>query len=416
MSLVGVIVVTYDNPQYVIPCVQSILSPFTTEDMLHVYVVNNGRPEYMDVFKGHPKITVLNQEKNLGWEGGLKKGIEASKEEFLVFMNDDTFIPIPSIRWINHLISHFEDPKVGAAGPSSNVVMGHQSIFMQSPSDKFDVNFLINFCCMVRRKALEEAGGIDDTLPGGDDLDQSIRLRKAGYKLICDKNAFVYHHGFKTGERVNGGPNVDGGWNSIKKIEMTNWALIQKHGLREFLFTMNQVPDYKSSYNSWLEDSEGDTCKSFVIGDKVLEIGCGMRKTVPHAVGLDRVPRGTRVPGVSDSIISVADIVANAEGPFPINDGEYDTVIARHVLEHVVNDVQAIKEWGRVLKHGGKLIIAVPNHDLRNTIPMNFEHVRAWTPKSLQDFMESQGWKTVDLLDPKNYVSFVGVFSKNGLH
>ena len=416
-NLIGVVIPTWNNNNYLIPCVFSILSPFSTEDLFHVYVVNNGDPKNMEGLS-HPRLTILQQEKNLGWEGGLKAGLAASSEEFVVFMNDDTLIPLPSVLWLNHLVNHFADPKVGAVGPSSNCVMGIQSIFANCPTDVVKVNFLVNFCCMVRRKALDEVGGVDDTLPGGDDLDLSIRLRKAGYELRADRNVFVYHHGFKTGERVNGGPNVAGGWNSIEMQWRTNWALINKHGLPAYLECMNQVPSIESPFDKskgWVEDTEGEMVRKYVIGEKVIEIGCGMRKTVPHAIGVDRVPRGEAIPGVAPHLRSIADVTADAEGQIPVPDGSFQTVIARHILEHTINTVAALREWARVLEHGGRMIIAVPDHRMRNTIPMNYEHVRAFTPESLKDQMESLGFKTVDMLDPKNHVSFVGIFEKNGL-
>lgn len=236
MSSVAIIIPTWDNPQYLYPCVDSLLMSCG----IPIYIVNNGSAEYVKHFTG-PQVKVLQQEKNLGWEGGLKKGIEASTEDFLLFLNDDTYIPWSSAGWLAKLLRYFEDPKVAAVGPSSNCVMGAQNIF-SNPSSNFSyVNFLIGFCMMVRRSALIEAGGIDDTLPGGDDLDLSIRLRNVGYKLICDREVFVYHHGFKTGERVNGGPQVVGGWNSTEMMEKTNFALMTKHGLRAWMNCMNQM-------------------------------------------------------------------------------------------------------------------------------------------------------------------------------
>ena len=411
MSKVAVVIPTFNNNKYLVPCLNSILSPLMTEDLMHVYVVNNGEAVNMQAID-HPKVTILQQKENLGWEGGLKKGIEASTEELILFMNDDTFVPISNTRWINHLVNHFADPQVGAAGPSSNCVMGAQSIFVGTPLDVIPVNFLIGFCMLVRRSALEQVGGVDDTLPGGDDLDLSIRLRKAGYKLICDKNAFVYHHGFKTGERVKGGPETVGGWNSVQMMERTNFALMNKHGLRAWIECMNQITSYQNPWDAWIEDSEGMLCKNYIQGDKVLEIGCGMRKTIPSAIGLDRIPKGQQVPGVAIGFISEADIVADAQGPFPIESGTFDTVLARHILEHLTPTVKALGEWGRVLKNGGRLIITVPNHELRNTIPMNFEHCSSFTPRSLNDLMSVLGWKTIGIYDPGNRVSFIGVFEK----
>jgi SAM-dependent methyltransferase len=269
---------------------------------------------------------------------------------------------------------------------------------------------------MVRRSAVEQAGGIDMALPGGDDLDLSIRLRKAGYELWVDRNVFVYHHGFKTGERVNGNSTVSGGWNSIEMQERTNQALIQKHGLRAYLECMTQIPQKDSHLINWTDvDTEGEEIRKYIIGDKVVEIGCGMKKTVPHAVGVDRIAFGEQVNGVKAGLTSLADVIADAEGNIPLDNGQFDTVIARHILEHVIDSVGAINEWGRILKHGGRMIIAVPDHTMRNTIPMNKEHVRAFTPSSLKSQMESLGWKTVDFIDPKNNVSFIGVFEKNGV-
>src|SRR5207302_2015409 len=153
-----IIIPTWNNNDYLIPCLASILSPLATEDLFHVYVVNNGEARNMELLHDHPRLTVLQQKENVGWEGGLKAGLAASQEPFVVFMNDDTFIPLPSVLWVNHLLNHFANPKVGAVGPSSNCVMGIQNIFANCPTDVLKVNFLIGFCLMVRREALEKVG------------------------------------------------------------------------------------------------------------------------------------------------------------------------------------------------------------------------------------------------------------------
>src|SRR5579872_5073485 len=52
----------------------------------------------------------------------------------------------------------------------------------------------------------------------------------------------------------------------------------------------------------------------------------------------------------------------------------YDFVLASHVLEHIANPLRALKEFERVLKPGGVMLILVP--DKRNT----FDHRRPFTP------------------------------------
>ena len=43
-------------------------------------------------------------------------------------------------------------------------------------------------------------------------------------------------------------------------------------------------------------------------------------------------------------------------------DGEFDSVMAFEVLEHIKDDGKALARWRRCLKPGGRLIISVPAH------------------------------------------------------
>ncbi len=245
-NIVDIIIPTWNNPNYLYPCVNSLMRNNTTENLFHIYIINNGYPGSINV--DNPHITVIDAGENLGWEGGLKLGLQHSKAPFVVFHNDDTYIPPISRLWLNHLLQHFKDPRVGAVGPSSNVVMGRQNIFADLAAHIFPVKYLIGFCFMVRREALEKAGGVDDTLPGGDDFDLSIRLADAGYTLLADRSVFVYHHGFKTGERIFGTADKTGGWNSYEFKEKTDFALIKKHGFRKWyeliMSTYEQPKEY----------------------------------------------------------------------------------------------------------------------------------------------------------------------------
>jgi O-antigen biosynthesis protein len=410
MSLVNIIIPTYDNYSYIAQCVQSIIGHRFNPGLFRVTVINNGKKESVPEFI-NPDVTVIHSGSNLGWEGGLKKGLENTTEPFVVFMNDDTFIPMSSSGWIMRMLEHFSDPKVAAVGPSSNIVMGVQNIFVPTQNNYcFEVSFLIGFCMLVRRDYLEAVGGVDDNLPyHGDDIDLSIRFRKAGYKLICDKSAFVYHHGFKTGVREFGSE-----WNSVQMTEKTNNHLIKKHGLKTFWETITCPIISNDKPLDW-SDKEGNVIRKYINeNDSVLELGCGSNKTVSHAIGLDIVPKGELIPGLLDTR-SVADVSADIKEKLPFEDGKFQIVIARHILEHLINPISVLKEWDRVIKPGGKLIIAVPNQEIRNTIPMNYQHLIAFTPESLRTLMETLGWHQEITEDPKNDISFVSIFSKNGV-
>lgn len=410
MRPIDIIVPTWNNPEFLNPCVQSILSSGVLNDFARLIIVNNGKQDIKAFVGNHPQITVLEPGENLGWEGGLKLGLEHGAAPFVVFQNDDTFIPASSVRFYHRLLRHFDNDNVAAVGPATTVAAGLQSIYHPvHPRTPTEVSFLIFFTVMVRRSHLDEVGGIDTTLPGGDDFDLSMRFRAAGKHLVIDPQAFLIHHGFKTGTRVRGDHNMKGGWNSVEMTERTNHALIRKHGFRPFIKTLSGL-----RYDNQVEpvDKEADVVRQFVNGDpNVVELGCGGRKTVDRAVGVDRVPRGAPIPNLAGTV-SVADVVADVERELPFDAASQDVVIARHILEHCLDSVGTVRAWGRIIRPGGKLVVAVPDERVTSGIPLNPEHVHAFSPESLKSLLEACGFREIKSESCENGTSFVGAFEK----
>ncbi len=65
-----------------------------------------------------------------------------------------------------------------------------------------------------------------------------------------------------------------------------------------------------------------------------------------------------------------------------VADNTYDFVLSCHNLEHFANPVKALKEWQRIARPGGALILVLPNYT------MTFDHRREPTPVShmMEDF------------------------------
>lgn len=78
----------------------------------------------------------------------------------------------------------------------------------------------------------------------------------------------------------------------------------------------------------------------------------------------------------------------------PFSDESQDYVFASHVLEHISDPIQAIKEWFRVLKIYGHLVICVPHqylYEKKKELPSfwNSDHKRFYTPALLIQEIES---------------------------
>ena len=108
----------------------------------------------------------------------------------------------------------------------------------------------------------------------------------------------------------------------------------------------------------------------------IYDLGCGANKTLNCAIGVDVIP-GTNLTASLDYLPSVAS-------------KSVDVIISRHSLEHIIDIPKAIKEWIRILKNEGKIIIVLPDHSKIDTMHEALsggKHVHAFTPESFKSFM-----------------------------
>ena len=172
---------------------------------------------------------------NHGWIKGCNIGIEATKgTEYVVLANDDILVPGLN-DWAGTMLNVMDINKnIGALSVLTMNAMGYATLnaencVMKTP---YEVPFCSFFFVMLRREAIEKAGLLDESLPGGDDLDYCMRLREAGYKIAITPQVFIWHHYAQTGKRIFGNY-----WDSEEHTEKINHALIRKHGFKKFIYS-----------------------------------------------------------------------------------------------------------------------------------------------------------------------------------
>ena len=254
MSL-AVIVPTFNNPQQLHDTLMSLVR--NTDFAGRIIVVNNGAPGngYYEQVQGSipHEIDWIEPGKNLGWMGAINLALPEVQTEWVCMLNDDVLFPPASFEFWQKLTGWFDRTDIGGVGPTSNFVAGHQSAFMHGLNPRILVPFLIGFCALYRTKVLHELGGLDESLPGGDDLDLSIRVKDAGWMLACDRRVYLHHIGQQTGHRVHPGE-----WDSQKHQADTYNALIRKHGLKRWYELMTE-----KALSVWAAEARGGTVENF---------------------------------------------------------------------------------------------------------------------------------------------------------
>ena len=82
-----------------------------------------------------------------------------------------------------------------------------------------------------------------------------------------------------------------------------------------------------------------------------------------------------------------------------VPDGQFNFVHSSHCLEHLVDPREGIKNWFRVLRPGGYLVVTVPDEDLyeQGVFPSTFNRDHKWT----FTIYKARSWseKSINLID-----------------
>jgi len=173
-------------------------------------------------------------------------------------------------------------------------------------------------------------------------------------------------------------------------------------------------------------------------GDRVLDMGCGggrhafeMYRRGADVIAFDQdADELAGVREVFSAMREKGEVPAGAEADvkegdalsLPFADGEFDRIVASEVLEHIWDDVTAIKELVRVLRPGGTLAITVPRW-LPEVVNWKLSaeyhnapggHIRIYTDHELIDKVTKAG-KPNDG-EPGDAMIFEGKDHAHGLH
>lgn len=158
------------------------------------------------------------------------------------------------------------------------------------------------------------------------------------------------------------------------------------------------------NFNRWM----ADTIRPWV-GRRVLEIGAGMGNLTRQFVGgrkryvatdFDRehlVRLRTRLSGRPRLEIGELDLTCPED--HSAFEGQMDTVICLNVLEHIEDDLAALRNIRSVLEDGGRAIILVPcGQSIYNSLDEELGHFRRYSEEQLRERMTAAGFDVETIL------------------
>jgi ubiquinone/menaquinone biosynthesis C-methylase UbiE len=98
------------------------------------------------------------------------------------------------------------------------------------------------------------------------------------------------------------------------------------------------------------------------------------------------------------------DIISDVTA-IPRPDASFDVVLCTEVIEHIVNPVEAIQEFARLLKPGGQLILTAPFCSMTHFAPYHF--YSGYNRFFYESVLTTHGFEIVEMEENGNYFEYV---------
>ena len=166
----------------------------------------------------------------------------------------------------------------------------------------------------------------------------------------------------------------------------------------------------KANRDEWLEKTLSKVPKGF----RILGAGAGELRYMPFCRHLNYVSQDfAQYNGVGDEKglqtgswdQTKLDIVSDITD-IPEPDGSFDAIMCIEVFEHLPEPIEAIKEFSRLLRPGGHLIITAPFCSLTHFAPYHF--YTGFSKYFYQEHLPKNGFEIIELVENGNYFEYLG--------
>ena len=404
---VSILIPLYNEEEFIIALISRVLAAPLPEGFEREIVIVDDGSKYSSVElverfiaeRPAERIRLIRHEKNSGKGAAIRTAIQHAEGHFALIQDADLeYNPREYPRLLEPLVRGEADVVYG----SRFVIAEERRVlyFWHSLANQMltllcnlvsDLNLTdMETCYKAFRTSFVKSIPLESDRFG---IEPELTVKFARRRARIFEVAISYHgRTYEEGKKIGLKDAFEALW-VILKSRFSN-RLYQDTG-REVLDALAYAP----KFNRWM----ADTLAPFV-GQRVLEVGAGngnmTRRLCPRRqrymasdIGAEQVEtlrnnfqhrRGFEVRQL--------DMTNPAEfGPLT---GQFDTVLAVNVLEHIEDDAATIQSFARALEPGGRLVLLVP-HDQRafGTIDEALGHYRRYAPENLAALLTANGFE-----------------------
>jgi len=215
--LVFIVLVNWNGCTVTLECLESLAH--IDYSAFRVLVVDNGSSDgSVDAIRtAYPEVMLLSLPDNRRFAGGNNEGIQYALNEgaeLLLLLNNDTSVAPDFLRFLVDRLRCTEccgmvTPKIYYANPSELIWyaggeisywtgtmrhIGIREIDRGQHDTVRDVDYATGCCILTTAEIIRAVGGLDESyFMYTEDADWSVRIRKAGYRLVFEPRARVWH-------------------------------------------------------------------------------------------------------------------------------------------------------------------------------------------------------------------------------
>jgi GT2 family glycosyltransferase len=220
---VSIVIPTFNNLALTKACLDSLAETpcaITFETIVVDNASTDGSVEFLREQEQSGFIRLISNAQNYGFARACNQGAQAARASLVLFLNNDTQV---TPNWLEAMVQAAERPKVGIVGAKLlyadnriqhagiGFIKGvpdhpHRFAAVDAPEvNQFrELDMVTGACLMINRDLCLRLAGFDEAYRNGvEDIDLCIRARAAGWKVVYEPKATVYHLEGQSAGRFN---------------------------------------------------------------------------------------------------------------------------------------------------------------------------------------------------------------------